>query len=134
MTTYAAFISGLAAVNIAGVAAGSRKTAPPLSVATADLPLSFPALPRATQAPVVFTGGERWAAITVDLVVLTEAAGQATLPENYAQAVAMMDALHEGIAALDIGRARLSWSIQLSQYPVGGVNYWAVIATVEGRG
>lgn len=132
MTTYAAFISGLAGVNITGVSANGRLTAPPQSVSI--LPCSFPSFIQAEQAPVVFSNAERWAEITVTFTVLVEAVGQSTGAANYTAAVAMMDNVHEALAALDLGRTRFTFGLQLTIQQVGDTPYWAVIATINGRG
>jgi len=131
-TTYATFTSAIAALTVTGV---TRKfTYPPASVETADLPCSYPALPRSIEDGWTFTGGGGWPAMFCDLVILLEPVGQNTQSANYAALIAMVDNLLTALRAASIGRAKINWEITTNvQVQVHDAAYWAIITTIEAR-
>ncbi len=130
--TYANAVAGVSGLTISGVSSVGKLTAPPASVNV--LPCSFPSVPTGGNGPVTVQGEGGWRTWKVDLVVLYEAVGQSTLPANFAGTLALMDAVDNALCGLTQGRAKLMWTIRLDIYPVGNVEYWAVVASVEGRG
>jgi hypothetical protein len=131
-TTYASFSAALAALTVTGV---TRKfTYPPPSLATADLPASWPGLPSGNEPMMTFQTAGGWPALTCDLVVALEPTAQNTQSANYAATVAMMDNLSTALRSGTIGRGPMTWTITANvQIQVADVTYWAVIATIEIR-
>ncbi len=131
ITTYTAFTTALAALDVSGVA--RKYTEPPTSIG--DLPCMWPGLPHGEERPLAFTGEGGWSSCICDLVIAVEAVGQNTQSANYASTMTAIDNLSAALrATTTIGRAKLTWAISANvQVNVGGIPYWAVIATVEGR-
>ena len=131
ITTYAAFTTALAGLTVTGV---TRKfTEPPESSGTADLPASWPGLPRGDEHPITFTSEGGWSTCVCDLVIAVEAVGQNTQSANYASTMTIIDALSTALRGTTIGRTKLLWTISANvQVIVAGTPYWAVVATVAG--
>ena len=131
ITTYSAFATALSGLSVTGVT--KAYTEPPASIPSADLPASWPGLPRGNEHAVTFAGGGGWAEVTCDLVVAVEAVGQNTLSANYTATMTIIDALTTALRAASIGRSKLSWAISANvQIMVSDTPYWAVIASVTG--
>jgi hypothetical protein len=123
VTTYTAFVNGLEALVATGVTTRLASSAP-LALNSADLPVQWVAAPR---------GG--WPTLKADLIVAYEAAGQDTGPTNFVGTVTMMDNLSAALrGATTLCGGPLRWDIKVSIVTVASVNYWAVIASVEGSG
>jgi len=131
-TTYASFVAGLAGVEIAGVT--RQYTYPPPSLNAADLPASWAQLPRGESGALTFQANGGWPLLRADLVVAVEAVAQGQQSGNFAATLAMMDAVADALRGADISRGPLSWDIRQDEVEVAGTRYWAVVATVEGRG
>lgn len=133
MTTYTAFTAAIAALTVTGVS--KQYTAPPASLATADLPASWPGLPRGEDGGLTFQSAGGWPVLFCDLVIAIEPVAQNTQSANYTTTVAIMDNLSTALqAATGLGRSKVSWSITANvQIQVADTTYWAVIATIEGR-
>lgn len=122
-------VDDLATLPITGVK--RQYSAPPQQVSTADMPLTFPRVPRGKVTVSTLSGlaaSPMWA---VDLVCVLEAAGQSTQPTNFSGAVGMIDAMNaalEGYAA--VGCAN-SWEIRQDMEFIGDTAYWVLIASVE---
>lgn len=131
ITTYTTFAAALAALSVTGV---TRKlTAPPTSIATADLPAMWPGLPRGEEPSMTFKTAGGWPTLICDLIVAIEPVGQNTQGANYTATLAIMDALSTALRASSIGRASLTWTINANvQVIVSDTTYWAVVCTVTG--
>lgn len=131
ITTYASFVTALAALTVTGV---TRKySSPPASLNTADLPAMWPGLPRGDEPRMTFEGGGGWPALFCDLVIALEPYGGNTQLANFTATVAMFDNLSSALRSASIGRSGLRWSITADAVDVSGTPYWAVMATIEGR-
>lgn len=136
MTTYAAFTSAVSGVTISGV---TRKyTYAPDSLSTADLPASWIRLPGGgtnlgtLASQCSGTGATRF----VDLVVCLEPTGQEQTSANMSATITMMDSVETALDGLGAYGAALSsvileYSLAGQGVIVGGVPYWAVVATVR---
>ena len=132
ITSYTTFSAGLAALSVTGVT--RQLTAPPASLETADLPTSWPGLPRGEEPAFTFQTPAGWPTLICDLIIAIEPVGQNTQSANYTATVAIMDALSTALRGLSLGRTMPTWIINANvQVIVGGANYWAVVATVSGR-
>ena len=129
ITSYTTLSAGLAALTVTGV---TRKlTAPPASIETADLPTSWPGLPRGEEPPLTFQTAGGWPTLVCDFIIAVEAVGQNTQGGNYSSTLTIMDALSTALRGASIGRATLRWTINANvQVIVGSTTYWAVVATV----
>jgi hypothetical protein len=136
MTTYRQFVDRLEALAIAGV--NKRYTqGPPQSLNTADMPAQWVQFPRSNEGTITsFVGNGGWATMIAELVIALEAVGQNTGPENFDAAVDMMDNITTVLRANDCGitMSKVRWNLVLTVRAVAGVNYWVVIATLEGNG
>lgn len=132
ITSYATFTEAVADLSVTGV---KRKlTAPPASLASTDLPASWPGLPRGIEPAMTFTSAGGWPALFCDLIVAVEAVGLNTQSANYANTIEIMDNLSTALRGASIGRSKIIWEITANvQVSVGDTTYWAVIATIEGR-
>ena len=139
ITTYNTFINNLADLSVSGVVRAFD--GPPPSVATADLPCSFPRAVIGEEGPLTVQTPGGWPTFRGDLVIIVEPVGQSTSPLNHAAVVDIADALSTALRALTpnsakpLGRAPISWTIALSSSEVvGETPYWALVTTVEGHG
>lgn len=137
-TSTAAFITSLAtSLTVAGVI--RKYTNPPGSLATADLPASFPKGFRRRQKPMTFQTHGGFPVLELDYFIACEPVGQSTQTANYTLIQTMADALDAALVAalpLAIGRGPVTWEISGGNQivTVGGVDYWAVMATITGNG
>lgn len=131
--TYAAFVSNIAGMTIAGVT--RAYTAPPPQLSTADLPASYPRLPIADNQSVTLTHGRGLLQVAAELVVVMESYRQGLNVDNFDACVDMIDAIETAIAAnansYDIDRWNIA--LQIEEY---GANrpYWQLVARIEGSG
>lgn len=133
MTTLTQFVSGLASLPVAGVV--RQYTAPPASLSTSDLPASWTQLPSGERGVASYRPSEfNWRAYRAQLIVATQPFAQDTQEANYADVLAMVDAVMDALQNADICAGPLQWSVHVGVVTVAGVQYWAVIADVEGNG
>ena len=125
-TTWVSLVNAVEALSIGGVAE-RHKQGPPASVQR--LPCQYANFPSGDRPAVA--KDTKWATKRVDLVVLVEAAGQGTQPQNFDATIRMMDALETALDGLAAGKTKPTWSMRLSQEMVAGSAYWGVVATVE---
>lgn len=135
MTTYAAFVTAISDLTITGVTRTWDTT--PESFGAADMPVQFVRLPEGEQAPAPATCLETENTKSIDLVVCIGPAGLETASQNFNDTVAMMDYVAASLDAWNIAPAQngliVEYTITTSGavgVEVGGVSYWAVIATV----
>lgn len=129
--TNAAFLAAIQAMTVSGVS--RHYDEPPASVDLSDGYAAFPLMPDSARGEQFSTciNNSRTRAIT--FVVLVEATGQATQAENYGKIAAVMDNLETALDALTIANF-IEYDITTSgNYPLGGQEYWAVIATITAR-
>ncbi len=131
-TTYAAFIDALEALAITGVTKTFQ--GPPASLDTADLPARWVQLPKGSDKLLTYQTSGGWPTLTADLVVALSPNAQDTQAGNFAAQVAMLDAVNAALRGANITKSGLTWEIRAGGVKVAGVDYWAVIATVTGKG
>lgn len=136
MTTYAAFVAAVAATSITGVT--KKYTYKPVAVDISSGAASYVDLPsgglnRETLTSCTSGGKQR----AVDFVVVFEAVGQEQHSVNYATAITYLDRVE---AALDTARRAktygtpiLDYELSVQAVPLGDVNHWAVVASIEGQ-
>lgn len=142
ITNYETFLDALGDVVITNVS--TRLNAPPRSVETADLPLSYPSavlgeVLREDFMTVKTPGG--WPQMTANLIVVLEPAEQNTYPANHALTVGLVDdaaTAFRGLSHGTLGKRLVGWSIELTNsLIIGGDStrrYWALIIAVEAEG
>lgn len=128
MNTYSQFVSAVAALEIAGVP--TRFSYPPASVA--KTPCSFPMLPTGQEGALTIGANGGWPAQRVDLVVLYQAVAQSDPQANFEGCLTTMEAVSAALRAARF--SKLTWSMRQAVVTVAGVDYWAVVASVEGHG
>ncbi len=135
ITTLATFLGDLAAVGASVPSVVTVLTEPPLSLNTADLPVSWSQPPisiEETQIP--FCDGSGFPAFTGQFVVAFEPVGQSRMPENYSGTIALADEILTAFRSTRITKSALSRTITLENIPVAEIMYWAVVTTVTGAG
>lgn len=136
ITTYASFVAAIAVLDVSGVE--RQYTHPPLALNTADLPASWVQLPsgKEDRLTLVYEGG--WPTFLVQFVVALEAVAQDRQSANFTTAVAMMDTISDALRALgpiEICRGGLvTWTMKVAITTVAGIDFWAVVVDIEGRG
>jgi hypothetical protein len=128
-------VDALEATTVAGVSRTFTQGPPLGSPGVTDCPFQYVRFPEGDEIPLVFgeQGGDP--TLRAEFVVCIEPVGQSTAPENFDATVDMMDAVTAGLRALScITKSHLNWSLRLAMDIVAGQMYWAVIASVEGRG
>jgi hypothetical protein len=135
MTSLATFVDGLEALTISGVTKKFTQ-GPPGAARSVQLPAQYVQFPNPALAEngLAFGGAGYDAMLRAELVVLVEAKGQNTQPVNFDATVAMVDAVTaalQGSAAHNLASGSPTWNIRVGVETVAGVEYWAVVATVE---
>ena len=134
MTTYSAFVNGLEALVVTGVTTCLASSAP-LGLNSVDLPVQWVAAPRGSDSAITMKAEGGWPTLKADLIIAYEAAGQDTGPANFVGTVTLMDNLSTALrGATTLCGGPLHWEIKVAMVSVAQVNYWAVIASVEGSG
>jgi hypothetical protein len=132
ISSYDTIITALTSMSITGVK--SELSYPPASVATADLPLLFPGKITISEEPITFAGGGGWGPFTAEIIIPVVPIGQGTQSQNYTNTKTIVDNLSTALRSLSVGRAKLNWSIEANAgILIADNQYWAVIATIEGR-
>lgn len=136
-TTLADFYMNLGNISITGV---NRKfDYPPTALASPDLPAKWVQTPSAEEGPMTFGTHGGWPTLAGQLVIATASFSEGIQSQNYANVLAMSDAVLTAlrsvdVTALNLGKARLTWTVSVGQVTVGGNPYWAVIADIQGAG
>ena len=134
-TTYRAFVDNIEALVVTGV--NRRYTQGPPSSEAADRPFQYVRFPRGTEGPLVFGESGGPPTMVAELVICVEAVEQNTQGANFDAAMDMMDNVGTAIRAAGNcwpGKSKPTWEIRLAIDTVAGFDYWAVIATITGRG
>ena len=131
MTTMAAYIAGLEGLSITGVTmvAGG----PPGSPSSASLPLGFVNLPSADNAAITF-GDTLWPTLRADLVILVEPVSLNLSTVTRDDIVTIMDNVTTALAAADITKSKLNWTMRLTAVTVSGIAYRGLVTQVTGHG
>ena len=135
MTTYRAFVDALEALTVTGVTRQFTQGPPSGATGVGDCPAQYVRAPSGNERPLVFGEQGGWATMTAEVVILVEPVGQNRQPDNFDNTVDMMDALTTALqGASCITKSKINWSIRQTIDTVAGMDYWAVVATVEGTG
>lgn len=136
MTTYATYVANLGDLSITGV--NRAYDEPPKALNTADLPASWVQLPEGEEGPLTFQTHGGWPILRADLVVALEAVGQERQAQNFSDTVTMMDSMSTALRGVTVGstlgKGPINWTMRQAIIPVADVDYWAVVASVEGYG
>ena len=128
------FVDGLEALVVAGVVRSYIHGPPSGAVSTADLPALFVHLPEISAVGrLVFANQGGTGSLRAQLIILVEPVAQSRQPENFDAAVDMADALEAAFIALTCGVGILGWSVRVTIFSVAEIDYWAVVADVEGN-
>ena len=133
MTTITNFVTALGDVTITGVT--SKLNEPPRSLATADLPAQWVQIPSLEREPATFQSqGKLWDTHRAQLVVAFEPVGQNTQAANWSGVLTLLDNMWTAIAAASIVQGHIQYSIKQGIVTVAKIDFWAVVAEVEGHG
>lgn len=130
--TYTTYVSGVAGISISGVT--RTYTAPPSTINTADLPASYPRLPGGENETATLTYGRGLHTAVVELCVVLEPVRQNTNSVNYSAALTMFDAIKTALTSNASTYGIDRWGIQIEIDRIGDVDYWQLVARVEGSG
>lgn len=134
-TTFRSFVDALEDLDITGVVRKHKRGPPAASPSTADTPAQYVRLPSSDEIPIVIGQQGGWPTLRAEFVILVEAVGQATQPRNFDLTVDMMDNLASGLRGETCTtKSHIRWSIRQTIDTVGGQDYWAIVASVEGSG
>jgi len=129
------FVDGLEALVVAGVVRSYIHGPPSGAVSTADLPAKFvhlPGISGATRLAFGNQGGK--GSLQAQVIILVEPVVQGRPPENFDATVDLVDAFEAALiaAGCSIGGI-LGWSVRVTIFSVAEIDYWAVVADVEGN-
>lgn len=127
--TYSEAAAALAAVTVTGVKRAYSYQ--PGQIATADMPLMFPAIPSGNQAVATFGGAGGLFSARLNLVVLVEPLAQSTAQSRWTRGLAIMDALHAALLAAADDTGMDSAALRIESVLIGDTEYWGVVADVE---
>lgn len=140
ITTYANFVDALRDMTVTGIA--RKYESPPAgTIATADLPASFPMLPSGEETPLTLSGEGRhlMPLMRCEMWYLFSPVAQGQANPNYEDTLGMMDHVAAALRSLDVGKTRPNWTIEVAIYDASAdatrpAPYWAVRAVIETRG
>jgi hypothetical protein len=125
------FIAAAQGLTISGVKRHYNE--PPQSVNTSDLPAAFVTLPSGGRGEPTSVCYDSSKTRSIGIVVLVEAVGQGTNPQNYGKLAALMDAMETAFDTADFGTVFLEYELSVGQQLVGENAYWAITADINGR-
>lgn len=137
MATFAVFVAAMKDLHVNGVQRHYER--PPAQVGTADLPAGFPLMPAGELGELALSCLATNKNRSMTYVIAVEAAGQGTIGQNYDELPGLMDNLETALDALaeHQGGTLATWIdytiTTTSQFPIGGNEYWAIIANVTAR-
>lgn len=136
ITTLTSFVNALEALSVTGVTK-TYSEGPPRSLNTAQLPAMWVQLPWADDRPLTFGTQGGWPTLRAEIVIAYEVVAQSVQTANFTGTVTQIDNLNTAIraaGATDFCKSGVEWEVRQDIVLVGEYQYWAVIATVEGRG
>jgi len=133
VTTNATFIAAIQAMTVTGVT--RHYDEPPASIDIASGPCAFPLMPSADRGEMITSCVNMSKTRTIGYVIVIDATGQGTQAQNYGKLAALMDNLETALDALTPTTFNfVEYEITTSgNYPVGGSDYWAIIASIVER-
>jgi len=136
-TTVREFVDALEAITITGILRQYTQ-GPPTQTNDPDIPCTFVMAPRIGDRGWVFQNQGGWPELIATHVILVQAAAQNLQPVNFDKSVDFMDAMNTALRALScgtLGKAHIQWTQRMGTIQeVSGVEYWAVLTEVTGRG
>ena len=129
----ATFIAAIQAMTVTGVTLHYDE--PPQSVDISEGYCAFPTMPDASRGEQVSTCINNSKLRSIGYVIILEATGQSIQSDNYGALAAVMDNLEtaiDGLAPATVNFVEYEISTT-GNYPVGGSEYWAVVATITAR-
>jgi len=132
ITTYTDFVQALEALVVTGVT--RRLSAPPDALRTADLPTQWAQIASGDEAPITFQTMGGWPSLRVEVIIAYQPIAQGTAAESHTGALGIMDNLVTALRGFTASRGPVLWSVRVAAIAVAGVEYWAVLAEVTGRG
>ena len=134
-TTMAEYSDALEALEITGVVRTYQ--GPPRSLQAADLPSRWVQLPVGEEGALTFGTHGGWPTMTAELVIAYEVGAQNIQEPNFQNTITQLDNVNaalRGAGPTGLGKSHIEWSIRQDQLIVAENYYWAVIATITGRG
>jgi len=137
MTTYAAWMNGLAAISVTGIVKNFGTDAP-MTLVDAQLPAMWVRFPRGEAAPLTAEGGARLGKeLRAEVVVMISPVMQGFYSDRVDEVLSMMDNLSSALADNDVGIGKNSYSIRpyvVNQEGDHQKQYTVVIAEVSATG
>lgn len=129
----AAFLAAIRAMTVSEV--NKYYDQPPASLDLTNGYAAFPTMAEAARGEQISTCINQSKSRAIGYVIIVEAAGQDTLPNNYGKLAAVMDDLETALDGLAPGTINfITYDISTTgNYPIGGSEYWAVVATITAR-
>jgi hypothetical protein len=131
--TFRSFVDALEAIAVTGVTRNETR-GPPASLTDAQLPVLWVQFPRGTEGPLVFGehGGQQ--TMSCDVVIAVVPTVQNVQGANFDNTIDLMDNLMAGLRAIGACTLNSRWSANIRQtiVTVAGIDYWAIVCTVEG--
>ena len=128
--TYTGFVGNVSGMTITGVT--RRYTSPPSQLNTADLPASYPRLPGGDDQIVTLAHGKGLSSAVLELCIVLEPVRQSSTSVTYAAALTMLDAIKAALVTNASTYSIDAWNIQLEISQIGDVDYWQLVARVQG--
>jgi len=138
MTTYAAWINGLAGISVTGVTKNYGTDAP-TALVDAQLPAMWVRFPRGEQAPITAEGGANLQKrLRAEVVVIVAPVLHGLHSDRVDEVLTMMDNLSTALANNDVAISKNEFSIRPyvieSDSASGGKQYTAMVAEVWATG
>ena len=134
-TTMTAYVNALEALSITGVT--KTYQGPPRKLETADLPAAWVQLPTGEEGALTFGTHGGWPTLTAELVIAYEPVAQNMQEPNFQNTITQLDNLNTALRAVEptgLGKSHIEWTIRQDMVIVNNEPYWAVVATITGRG
>lgn len=127
--TLATTVAALSGMTVTGVT--TARTAPPQTVNTGELPLSFPRIPEIKDGVAAFSGDNGLPVYTVELVVLVAPMASNVYATSFATCLTIIDNIMAALEASTVASGWNEWVIRQEYATVGETQYWSIVARVE---
>lgn len=131
-TTLTQFSANIAALSIPGI--NRIYPAPVESIPSAELPAGWVQEAAQNAGQLVYTDGQRWRTLRLNLIIVIAPIAASTLAERYQQSLAIMDAAASALHSADLCDTGVSYTMRQAVVDLAGVSYWGIVIELEGRG
>ena len=135
LTTFASFVNALEALSIAGVERRYQHGPPTSAPGTGEVPAQFVRSVSGSENPLAFGSEGGWPSLSAVFVIAVGPVAQETGERNFDKGIELMDALGTALRLTTCTtRSKLRWTVDLRVEPLAGIDFWQVIANIEGDG